>query len=233
MPALSTARRQAVHVTYTFNSFEPSTATRVLFPTISVGKTRSSRIFSCTDVSVRERGLFCLVRELRVGLLSIRRWATKTTCLSENFFSSSRVSLWYPNSGWRSAPARTHTPWLDFAERLQLWNWDKDDDSFLATSDVNFAGSRNLQGTELGLELGDVVLQVDKGLGETCFGLIRRCLGSVGGTRDLVVDGHDGLWVSYSQHPVTQVNIHRIRAFLAPHIPRQAHTTTLRGADRV
>ena len=72
-PALSIAHRQAVHVTYTFNSFEPSTATRVLLPTISVGYTRSSRIFSCTDVSVRLRGLFCLVRELRVGLLSIRR----------------------------------------------------------------------------------------------------------------------------------------------------------------
>ena len=71
--ALSTAHHQAVDVTYTFSNFDPSTETRVLFPTISVGKTRSSRIFSCTDVSVRERGLFCLVRELRVGLLSIRR----------------------------------------------------------------------------------------------------------------------------------------------------------------
>ena len=79
--------------THTFSSLDPSPATRVLFPTISVGKTRSSRIFSCTLVRVRLRGRFCFTRELRVGLLSIRRCATNTTCLSENFFSSSRVSL--------------------------------------------------------------------------------------------------------------------------------------------
>lgn len=70
----STSRQSIVkHATYTFKSFDPSTDTRVLLPTISVGKTRSSRIFSCTLVSVRERGLFCFTRELRVGLLSIRR----------------------------------------------------------------------------------------------------------------------------------------------------------------
>ena len=79
--------------TYTLRSREPSTATRVLLPTISVGKTRSSRIFSWTEVRVRLRGRFCWTREVRVGLRNIRRCATKTTWRSENFFSSSRVSL--------------------------------------------------------------------------------------------------------------------------------------------
>ena len=87
------SQSRSKRATYTFNSFEPSTATRVLLPTISVGNTRSSNIFSWTLVRVRLRGLFCLTRELRVGLRSIRRCAMKTTWRSENFFSSSRVSL--------------------------------------------------------------------------------------------------------------------------------------------
>ena len=89
----STGANQGQDMTYTLRSFEPSTATRVRLPTISVGKTRSSRIFSWTLVRVRLRGRFCLTREVRVGLRSIRRCATKTTWRSENFFSSSRVSL--------------------------------------------------------------------------------------------------------------------------------------------
>jgi hypothetical protein len=79
--------------THTLSNFDPSTATRVRLPTISVGKTRSSRMRSCTLVKVRLRGRFCLTRDVRVGLRSIRRWATKTTCRSENFFSNSRVNL--------------------------------------------------------------------------------------------------------------------------------------------
>jgi hypothetical protein len=81
--------------THTLSSFDPSWFTRVRLPTISVGNTRSSRIFSWTSVRVRLRGRFCLTRDVRVGLRRIRRWATKTTWRSENFFSSSRVSLEY------------------------------------------------------------------------------------------------------------------------------------------
>ena len=65
--------------THTFSNFDPSWLMRVRLPTISVGNTRSSRIFSWTSVRVRLRGRFCLTRELRVGLRRIRRWATKTT----------------------------------------------------------------------------------------------------------------------------------------------------------
>jgi hypothetical protein len=52
---------------------------------------------SWTAVSVRERGRFCVwdVRErlLRLGRGRIRREAKIKTCLSLNFFSSSRVRL--------------------------------------------------------------------------------------------------------------------------------------------
>jgi hypothetical protein len=89
----ATASRGMHRRTYTFSSLPPSTAIRVRLPTISVGKTRSSSSLACTSASVRERGRFCLMRELRVGLGSIRRWPTNTTCRSGNFFSSSRVRL--------------------------------------------------------------------------------------------------------------------------------------------
>lgn len=52
---------------------------------------------SCTAVSVRDRGrfCFCVVRDRfeRLGRGRIRRAARINTCRSENFFSSSRVSL--------------------------------------------------------------------------------------------------------------------------------------------
>lgn len=74
-------------------SLPPSTPTRVLLPTISDGKTRSSRIFSWTAVNVRDRGRFWPSFCFRDSFRSIRRWATKTMYRSESFFSSSRVSL--------------------------------------------------------------------------------------------------------------------------------------------
>ncbi len=45
-PPLAPSAEIDTRTTYTLSSFEPSTATRVLLPTISVGKTRSSRILS-------------------------------------------------------------------------------------------------------------------------------------------------------------------------------------------
>ena len=72
-----------------------SSFTRILLPTISLGKTRSSRIASCTLVRVRLLGRFCLffVRLFLVGLGRILLCAMNTTCLPLNFFSSSRTSL--------------------------------------------------------------------------------------------------------------------------------------------
>ena len=87
----------------TLISFPPSVAILVLFPTISLGQTRSSNIFSWTAVRVRERGRFCLedTEAFRLGLGRTRRWERKTTYLSDNFFSSSRVSL----AEWRRVRA--------------------------------------------------------------------------------------------------------------------------------
>ena len=44
--------------THALINLEPSTPTLVLFPTISEGKTRSSKIFSWTAVNVLDRGRF-------------------------------------------------------------------------------------------------------------------------------------------------------------------------------
>ena len=78
---------------YTLMIFLPSVRTRVRLPTISVGKTRSSKILSWTLVNVRDMGRGCFWRLLRPGLRMIRRWPINTTWRSENFFSSSRVNL--------------------------------------------------------------------------------------------------------------------------------------------
>lgn len=85
--------QRRINYPYTLMILLPSTLTRVLFPTISVGYTKSSRNFSCTEVRVRDRGRACLARDLRPGLRIIFRCAIKTMWRSENFFSSSRVSL--------------------------------------------------------------------------------------------------------------------------------------------
>lgn len=88
-------KRSYKHATYTRINLEPSWATLVLLPTISEGKTSSSRIFSWTAVRVRDRGRFCFWAETvdRDCLGRTRRWERKTMNLSESFFSSSRVSL--------------------------------------------------------------------------------------------------------------------------------------------
>ena len=67
---------------------------------------------------------------------------------------------------------------------------DKDDDSLLAAADIDLAGSGDLERAELSLELGDVVFEVNQGLRDGDFGLIRRSGGGVGRAEDLVLDGH-------------------------------------------
>nr|GMC69378.1 hypothetical protein Iba_chr03aCG6020 [Ipomoea batatas] len=75
----------------TFIIFEPSIRYLMRFPTISAGYTRSSRIASCTAVSVRERGL-CTAEPL-FGGRDILLVATRTTSFPLNFFSSSLTSI--------------------------------------------------------------------------------------------------------------------------------------------
>ena len=52
-------------------------------------------------------------------------------------------------------------PLLDFSEGFELGDGDEDNDGFFATSHINFTGRRNLEGTELILELWNVVFKID------------------------------------------------------------------------
>ena len=79
---------------------------------------------------------------------------------------------------------------LDLVEGLELRNGDKDDDGLLATSDVDLPGGRDLEWSEIALELGDVVFEVDQSLGDAGLGFIGVGSGGVGGTQNLVLDGH-------------------------------------------
>jgi hypothetical protein len=84
---------------------------------------------------------------------------------------------------------------LDLVERLDLGNGDEDDDGLLAALDVDLAGRRDLERTELGLEVGDVVLEVEESLSDQRLGGIRSGAGRVGGPEDL---GGDRLSVGRS-----------------------------------
>lgn len=55
---------------------------------------------------------------------------------------------------------------LDLVESLELGDGDEDDNSLLATLDVDLLGGGDLEDAELGLELGNVVLEVKDGLGD-------------------------------------------------------------------
>ena len=81
-------------------------------------------------------------------------------------------------------------PLLDFAERLGLRHRDKDDDSLLPTLHVDLTRRRNLKRAKLRLKLGDVVFEVDQSLGDAGLGFIGVGSGGVGGTQNLVLDGH-------------------------------------------
>lgn len=74
---------------------------------------------------------------------------------------------------------------LDLVERLELGHGDEDHDRLLAALDVDLAGSRDLEGAELGLEVGDAVLEVEDRLSDEELGRVGRGLGRVGGAEDL------------------------------------------------
>ena len=78
---------------------------------------------------------------------------------------------------------------LDLVESLDLGNRDEDDDSLLATLNVDLAGSRDLERAELSLEIGNVVLEVEESLSDQLLRGVRGSAGSVGGPEDLFVRG--------------------------------------------
>ncbi len=65
-----------------------------------------------------------------------------------------------------------NAPGQDLSERLELGDGNEDNNGLLSTTDVDLAGSRDLEGADLVLEIGDVVLDVNEGLCDHCFHLV-------------------------------------------------------------
>lgn len=65
-------------------------------------------------------------------------------------------------------------------ESLQLGNGDEDDDGLLAALDVDLTSRGDLEGSKLGLELGNVVLEVQESLGNLLLNLGGGSARSVG-----------------------------------------------------
>ena len=65
-----------------------------------------------------------------------------------------------------------NAPLLDLVESLELRHGDEDDNGLLAAANVNFTGSRDLKGPKFGLELRDVVFEVNQRLRDAGLGLI-------------------------------------------------------------
>lgn len=111
-------------------------------------------------------------------------------------------------------------PLLDLTESLQLGHGHKDNDGLFATSDVNLAGSGDLERSQFGLQLWDIVLQVNESLGDVGLRLVWRRSGGVGGTEDLGVDGHldsePCRSKSSDQHPDLIQAIHPIPPHFSP-----------------
>jgi len=84
---------------------------------------------------------------------------------------------------------RWYTPLLDLVESLELRNGDEDDDGLLSTLDVDLLSGRDLESSKLSLELGNVVLEVEDGLGNSLLGLVRSGGGGVGSSLDLGGEG--------------------------------------------
>jgi len=75
-------------------------------------------------------------------------------------------------------------------EGLELGDRNKDDNGPLATTDINFPGSGNLQGVEFSLEIRDVVFEVNQSLDNLDSGLIRRSGRRIGGAENFVLERH-------------------------------------------
>lgn len=93
---------------------------------------------------------------------------------------------------------------LDLVESLDLGDGDEDNDGLLSSLDVDLAGSGDLERAELSLEIGNVVLEVEEGLGDQRLGGIGSGAGRVGGPEDLGGSGlktMDRTWRELSVTP--------------------------------
>lgn len=75
-------------------------------------------------------------------------------------------------------------------ECLQLRDRHEDDDSLFASTNIDLTSGRDLEDTELGLELRHVVFEVNQSLGDLGLDLVGGGSGRIGGTEDLGGDGH-------------------------------------------
>jgi hypothetical protein len=85
-----------------------------------------------------------------------------------------------------------NSPLLNSVEGLDLGNRDKDNNSLLSTLGVNLLCRRDLELPQLGLELWDILLEVDKGLSDSLLNLRWCGFGCVGGPLNLGLERHDG-----------------------------------------
>lgn len=87
--------------------------------------------------------------------------------------------------------SNNNSPLLNSVESLDLGNRNKDNNSLLSTLSVNLLCGRDLELPQLGLELWDILLEVDEGLSD-CLLNLRWCgFGCVGGPVDLALERHD------------------------------------------
>lgn len=109
-----------------------------------------------------------------------KRWGEMMSLLAATRQSDHDTGRWFFDS-----------PLLDLVESLEHGHGDKDDDGLLSSLDVDLLGGGDGELLQLGLELGDVGLQVEDGLGDGLLDLIGGAGGGVGGTLNLgSVGGH-------------------------------------------
>ena len=82
------------------------------------------------------------------------------------------------------------SPLLDLVEGLGHGDGDEDDDGLLAALDVDLSGLGDLELSKLRLEVRDVLLEVEQGLGDLLLNLRRGSSGRVGGPQDFVLVRH-------------------------------------------
>ena len=87
-----------------------------------------------------------------------------------------------------------YVPLLDLAEGLELRHRYKDNDGLLSTLDIDLTCCGDLKRTQLGLELGNVVLEVDESLRNVDLNLIGRSDGCIRRADDFVLGGGHGLF---------------------------------------
>lgn len=99
---------------------------------------------------------------------------------------------------WSLLRSQESAPSLNLVKGLQLGNGNEDDDSLLSTTNVDLLSSRDLEGSEFGFKLGNIVLQVDESLSNVNFDALDSGAGGSGGAGDFggYLCRHNGLKIS-------------------------------------